>query len=114
FTTNPPNHPVVAVPPQISPFIISDLPLNAGDYLQVTCTAREGDLPLNFDWLLNGKKLGTYPELAAMPAGKRGSILSIESISHEYAGKYTCVAKNAAGEASYSSDLDVNGYYISI
>lgn len=46
-----------------------------------------------------------------MSAGKRGSILSIDSVSHAHAGKYTCVAKNKAGEATYSADLNVNGYY---
>lgn len=49
-----------------------------------------------------------------MSAGKRGSILSIDSVSHAHAGKYTCVAKNKAGEATYSADLNVNGYYFFI
>lgn len=102
---------LVSVPPQISPFDISDTPLNAGEYLQVTCTAREGDLPITIEWLLNDKKLEAFPELSTMPAGKRGSILSIESVSHSHAGKYTCVAKNPAGQTSYSAELNVNGCY---
>lgn len=98
------------VPPQISPFDISDAPLNAGEYLQVTCTVREGDLPISIEWMLNDRKLEKFPEMSTMPAGKRGSILSIESISHAHAGKYTCVAKNRAGHAAYSAELHVNGY----
>lgn len=98
------------MPPQISPFDISEVPLNAGEFLQVTCTVKEGDLPITIKWLLNDKELELYPEMSTMPAGRRGSILSIESISHAHAGKYTCVAKNPAGEADYSAELNVNGY----
>ena len=75
----------------------------------MTCTAKEGDLPIGIQWLLNGKPLDTYPEMSAAPAGKRGSVLSIESVTHAHAGKYTCLAKNGAGEASYSDFLNVNG-----
>lgn len=86
------------------------MPLNAGEFVQLVCTIKEGDLPISIDWLLNDKKLKMFPEMSVMPAGMRGSILSIESVSHSHAGKYTCLAKNRAGQASYSDELAVNGY----
>lgn len=99
------------MPPQINPFDISDVPLNAGEFIQIVCTIKEGDLPISINWLLNDKKLQKFPEMSTMAAGKRGSILSIESVSHAHAGKYSCVAQNQAGQSTYSAELHVNGYY---
>lgn len=41
--------------------------------------------------------------------GPRSSVLTIESISGEHAGNFTCVAKNQAGTATHFSTLIVNG-----
>lgn len=41
--------------------------------------------------------------------GKKLSALSLESVSFESAGEYTCVAKNRAGVARFSAHLNVNG-----
>ncbi|XP_066244763.1 cell adhesion molecule Dscam1 isoform X28 [Euwallacea similis] len=98
----------VMVPPQIAPFDISDAPLNAGEFLQVTCSVKGGDLPINISWLLNDEPVNTHPEISVSLIGKRGSALSIESVSHQHAGKYTCIASNIAGLERYSSSLDVN------
>lgn len=67
-------------------------------------------MPLNISWLLNNKKIEENAQITTSAIGKRGSALSMESVSHEHAGKYTCVAKNAAGEGAYSADLQVNSY----
>ncbi|XP_050305187.1 cell adhesion molecule Dscam2 isoform X11 [Anthonomus grandis grandis] len=98
----------VMVPPQIAPFDFGESPLNAGDFLQVMCTAREGDLPISIEWQLNHKKLANLPEVTVSSAGKRASTLSVESISHSHAGNYSCVARNKAGEAEYIAELKVN------
>lgn len=100
---------VFTVPPQIAPFDISEDPLNAGEFFQVTCSVKGGDLPIKISWMLNNKDVALYPEISTSLIGKRGSALSIESISHEHAGKYTCLASNLAGNETYSSNLLVNG-----
>lgn len=92
------------------PFDFGDVPLNAGEFLQVTCSVKGGDLPMKIVWFLNDRNVQEYPEMSISLIGKRGSALSIESVSHEHVGKYTCLAKNAAGEETYSTNLHVNGY----
>lgn len=100
----------ISVPPQINPFELSDAALNAGESIQVVCAIKDGDLPISFEWLLNDKSIDTDVEISIMPVGKRGSILSFDAVSHVHAGTYTCVARNQAGEATYSAVLNVNGY----
>lgn len=97
------------VPPQIAPFDFGETPLNAGEFLQVMCTAKEGDLPIKLHWTLNGKPLNLTSDLSVSPVGKRGSTLSIEAISHAHVGTFTCFAENLAGKTSFSSELRVNG-----
>ena len=49
------------------------------------------------------------PGISTTPMGPRASFLSIESVGHRHSGEYTCVARNKAGNASYSAYLKVNG-----
>lgn len=44
-----------------------------------------------------------------MAVGKKTSLLSIDSLSEEHAGNYTCVAQNKAGSSSHLSQLIVKG-----
>lgn len=43
---------------------------------------------------------------------KKVSTLSVDSVSFESAGEYTCVATNPAGSSSHSAVLNVNGTYV--
>lgn len=67
---------------------------------------------MKIEWSLNGKSVTEYPEITASNMGKRSSFLTIESVSYVHAGNYTCSAKNAAGETSFTSQLLVNGYFL--
>ncbi|KAJ8967482.1 hypothetical protein NQ314_002796 [Rhamnusium bicolor] len=98
----------VNVPPQIVPFGFGDGPIHAGQFIQVSCTVSEGDLPIKIDWHLNGQPLGYLPEVSTTAVGKRISILAVESVSYNHAGNYTCIAKNKAGEIHFSTELQVN------
>ncbi|VEN53575.1 unnamed protein product [Callosobruchus maculatus] len=98
----------VNVTPQITAFDFGDGPVHSGQFVQVTCTAFEGDLPLKIEWLLNGRPLGDLSEVTVSTVGKRTSFLSIDSVSYAHAGNYTCRTKNRAGEAAYTSELQVN------
>lgn len=43
--------------------------------------------------------------------GKRNSLLTIESVSDQHAGKYDCQAENKAGTTIYSTELKVIGVF---
>lgn len=102
----------IPVVPQIIPFDFGDLPVHAGQSVQVQCFVSEGDLPITIQWLFNGKHIEDFHEVSVTTVGKRSSILSIDSVSYDLAGNYTCKTKNEAGEALLSAELQVNGYSV--
>ena len=69
----------------------------------------EGDEPLSITWSLQAEDLNSGPEIITSQIGSRSSLLMISSITHRHTGKYTCIASNAAGSTSHSSELKVNG-----
>lgn len=102
----------IPVLPQIIPFDFGDLPVHVGQSVQVQCFVSEGDLPLSIQWLFNDKRIEAFREVSVTTVGKRSSILSIDSVSYDLAGNYTCKTKNEAGETLFSAELQVNGYSV--
>ena len=100
---------VVVVPPQILHFDFGDQPINTGDAVFLTCSVNKGDLPVHIEWYLNEKSAENLAGIAISNTNKRSSQLSIDSVSEEHVGGYTCTAENVAGSATYSTALDVNG-----
>ncbi|CAG9840563.1 unnamed protein product [Diabrotica balteata] len=101
---------LVNVPPQITPFDFGNTPIHSGQFVQVTCTAFEGDMPIKIDWLLNNVPISDFSDVSVSAVGKRTSFLAIDSVSYTHAGNYTCRAANKAGETTVTSELQVNGY----
>lgn len=93
------------------PFDFGDLPINSGDMTSTTCSIAKGDLPLNVTWIFNDRPISLVDGVTVSMVNKRLNALSIESVSAEHAGKYTCIATSAAGSTSYSSQLNVNGLF---
>lgn len=91
------------------PFEFGGEPINSGDMVIVSCAVTKGDLPLEISWLLNGKSVGDVIGITVDGSRKRVSQLTIESVSAEHAGEYTCLAKNKAGSTTFSATLNVNG-----
>ena len=54
---------------------------------------------------------GSETGIATAPMGLRASFLSIQSVSSQHSGVYTCTARNTAGTSSYSTSLIVNGNF---
>lgn len=69
-----------------------------------------GDLPLTIEWTLNGESVKQFPQISLSKSGRRGSMLTIESVSDNLAGNYTCFASNKAGFYQHTAELHVNGY----
>nr|XP_017031932.1 Down syndrome cell adhesion molecule-like protein Dscam2 isoform X36 [Drosophila kikkawai] len=99
----------VMVPPQVSPFHFGSEVLNMGDVLSITCVVLKGDLPLEIHWILNGESVKTGVDgFTVMQLNARTSYLSVDSLEAKHRGSYSCVAKNLAGRAIYSAELQVN------
>lgn len=82
-----------------------------GDSTSVQCTLSSGDLPVTFSWHLNEQPIETYNGINVVAVGKKTSLLSIDSLSEEHAGNYTCLAQNKAGTSSHMSQLVVKGTF---
>lgn len=66
---------------------------------------------MQFAWILNGQKANHFAGINIAHVGKKTYVLSIDSLSEEHAGNYTCIAENRAGSSSYSSNLIVKGIF---
>lgn len=97
------------VPPQINSFEFSEEPVNAQEMVLVTCTVSKGDQPLNIEWYFNGQNIHSGSLGINLSNTKRTSQLSIESVSHQNQGNYTCIVKNQAGSVNHTTQLFVNG-----
>ena len=102
-------------PPIIVPISFGREVFDEGDYAQVSCVVSSGDLPLSITWSLQGVSVqgGSETGIATAPMGPRASFLSIQSVSSQHSGVYTCTARNTAGTSSYSTSLIVNGNFFS-
>ncbi len=91
------------------PFSFGAESVDEGDYVQVSCIVKRGDTPLTLSWSLKGDIVSSEPSMSTAQVGERASILSIHSVGYRHSGTYTCTARNAAGVASYSAELRING-----
>lgn len=83
--------------------------------LSASCTIIKGDLPVNLTWTFNDLPINHHDrnDITIVNNNKRVSFLSIDSVSARHAGRYKCIATNAAGIDSHTAVLAVNGsFYI--
>ncbi|XP_038214395.1 Down syndrome cell adhesion molecule-like protein Dscam2 isoform X18 [Zerene cesonia] len=100
----------VMVPPLIVPFTFGDIPSNPGDAVIVNCLATKGDLPLDISWTFSSETIDSnmHRDIMTTPLGRRASVLTINSVSANHQGNYTCIVQNAAGRAEHAATLVVN------
>ena len=99
-----------AVPPSILPFHFARS-LDQGEVAQLQCIVSTGDTPLSITWAFHGKDSSTRTQtgVTITKIGSKTSLLTMESVSQENAGSYTCQVSNKAGTANYTAELVVNG-----
>ena len=105
----------LSVPPHITPFAFED-EVFAGDGVQVTCYVSRGDLPLSITWTFNGVPISSATSkqtgIVASQSNSRTSILSVESVSANHSGEYSCEASNRAATVEHVAVLMVNGTFL--
>lgn len=99
---------ILSVLPHIMPFDVEE-ELNTGDSVQLNCHVSKGDKPLKITWSFHGKELSSHMGITTTKISDRSSLLTISSVMAAHNGNYTCTATNAAGSASHTTPLHVNG-----
>ncbi|KAL1425981.1 hypothetical protein MTO96_018689 [Rhipicephalus appendiculatus] len=69
---------------------------------KLLCTVQKGTRPLRFAWIKDGASVSD-----GVSSQDDFSLLSIDPVTAESAGNYTCVVSNAAGTDRYTSTLEV-------
>lgn len=99
---------MVSDAPKLQPFYFpKNHPLNKK--VVVSCVAMEGDEPLSFAWLKDGRSLAQEQRVFVAKLTENMASLTIPEVTAEDIGNYTCVASNKAGRDSYTTALIVNG-----
>lgn len=106
FKYNPDN--LITVPPRLKQLDTESEPLFMDDYYQMSCSAIHGDHPIQFEWRFRNRTLSSTENIR-IEYTKRSSTLSIEAVSGNNAGEYTCIAWNRAGATNASTHLIVKG-----
>lgn len=77
--------------------------------LSVSCTIVKGDFPVNLTWTFDDTPIDSSRPDVNIITNKRVSFLSIDRVAAGHAGRYKCIASNAAGSDSHTAVLSVNG-----
>lgn len=105
------------VAPQIGiGFTFGEEPLNSGDTATITCSVVKGDSPVEIELRFNGELIpetADHNGIVISNSGKRAKQLLIESVHAKHVGEYTCIVSNKAGSTSRSTNLAVNGTFLS-
>ncbi|KAJ8918532.1 hypothetical protein NQ315_013036, partial [Exocentrus adspersus] len=96
------------VSPQLLPLDFGEDVVNTGESTSLMCSVVKGDLPIDIIWLHNNDTVENDDTVSVVRVTKKTSTLNIDSVQEMHAGRYSCIAKNAAGYSSHSTDLHVN------
>ncbi|CAH1394253.1 unnamed protein product [Nezara viridula] len=92
-------------PPEIQEFHFPSN-LQEGNRAHVSCTVISGDLPIKINWLKDGNPLPNEPAVQVQHH-QFVSALLFSNLAAHHSGFYTCVAKNGAAQANFTSKLVV-------
>uniref|UniRef100_T1JJJ3 Ig-like domain-containing protein n=1 Tax=Strigamia maritima TaxID=126957 RepID=T1JJJ3_STRMM len=99
----------VNVPPKIVHFAFQDDQFFKGMRAQIVCAVSQGDMPITFQWLKDGKSISTSMGITTRNYDEHANSLTIENVSSAHTGNYTCVASNRAAKVSHTAQLLVHG-----
>lgn len=83
--------------------------MNEGDTVSVQCIAAKGDTPIGLTFYHNDKPVIDDNGMTVSKSSKI-TTLTIEYLRGEHQGNYSCRASNRAGQAEFSTQLNINGH----
>ena len=89
------------------PLYLPSESVDQGSYVQLTCIATAGDLPLDFSWSVDGRRVDS-----ATRVSPQTSLFILSSVGLHQAGNYSCHVNNTAGRSTSSVQVKVNGKQI--
>ncbi|XP_042142931.1 hemicentin-1-like [Ixodes scapularis] len=94
--------------PDIMPFSFS---ANSalGQKSTVSCVVSFGQGPFDFYWTQEGKEIEDSPRKHTKTVTENVAVMTIEKVTAEDLGNYTCTVSNAAGSSSHSATLVIEG-----
>lgn len=92
----------------MKPFRFEDN-IREGDVASVTCLATSGLKPVKFQWNKNGIPISTSNKKLRIEDGTIHSVLVFDSVEIADDGNYTCIALNAEGQDTSTTQLLVRG-----
>uniref|UniRef100_T1JCZ7 Down syndrome cell adhesion molecule-like protein Dscam2 n=1 Tax=Strigamia maritima TaxID=126957 RepID=T1JCZ7_STRMM len=96
------------VPPKLNPPPFQEIVLDEGAQARLVCAVLDGDLPITFTWLKNGREVTSDSRVATRDFDEFTHVLTISKAHSEHSGNYTCIAHNDAASARFSARLVVN------
>lgn len=99
--------PFLLEPPKIS-LKPQKLIQKAGQQTDFSCILQKGNLPVQFEWLKDGKSIQTSTNIE-IDTSKKSSALILQSLTMSEGGNYTCRASNSFGFDQSTSHLVVEG-----
>jgi len=100
--------------PKILPFNFGEEDYTSGMSAQLQCIVTDGDIPVDIRWITSGQTHSSLEGIIFTKIGSKSSIMQIDSVDASHSGNYTCLAKNSAGQASYTAQLTVVGIPLEI
>lgn len=78
--------------------------------MSIQCTISGGDTPIEVTWRLNDETIyDNQMHILLDKRGQRVHTLTIESVTAEHIGNYSCAGTNRAGTVEHATQLLVNG-----
>ncbi|KAH6921914.1 hypothetical protein HPB50_006459 [Hyalomma asiaticum] len=98
--------------PKIQAFSFSP-DLSLGDTAVVTCAVKRGSKsPHTLSWLIDARGLSEDHRVSASRQSDMLSTLTIRDVGPDDVGNYSCVARNARGEDTFTAPLAVSGTHL--
>lgn len=99
---------VFSVRPKVDITTLQDKMVEAGASMPITCVLMQGDPPVTFQWMKEGRLAETIAGVTVHSENFSSSIL-ISRANEMHSGNYTCLATNPTGYSFVTTEILVNG-----